>query len=259
MVKKILSIVAWVITGAALVTLFVFARNGFTHTPLKGVVFNLERQGDKGFVDKDSLIANIEEISGINDQAIIGSVDLMKIQKLLNNSPWIESASAYIGLNDTLMVNAKEYQPIVRIFNKKGQSVYVTRDGAILPSNKVHTPRLIIANGNYEFATWGHSTWLSDTTYAESGIDETLTITKAILADKFLRGNVGQIYRNDKKQYEIMVNGLQAKVIVGDTVNIEKKMSRLRTLLERLSGTEELAGLKTMDLRYKNQIVCTKQ
>ena len=60
--------------------------------------------------------------------------------------------------------------------------------------------------------------------------------------------------RNARK---VSVDDREAQM--GDTVNIEKKMSRLRTLLERLSGTEELAGLKTMDLRYKNQIVCTKQ
>lgn len=259
MVKKILSIVAWGITGAALIVLFVFAHKGFVKTPLQGVVFNLERQGNKGFVEKDTMIANIEALCGIHEQASIGSVDLMKIQKLLSKSPWIESSSAYIGLNDTLMVRAKEYSPIVRIFNKKGQSVYVTREGAILPSSKVHTPRLIIASGNYEFPTGEQSTQLSDTSYAESGINETLAITKAVLADNLLRSSVGQIFRNEKGQYEIMVNSLPARVIVGDTVNIHQKMNRLHILLEKHSGTDELTGYKTLDLRYKNQIVCTKK
>ena len=259
MVKKILSIIAWVITGAALIVLFVFAHKGFTNAPLQGVVFNLERQGDKGFVEKDTVIANIEDLCGIRNHASIGSVDLMKIQKLLSNSPWIESSSAFIGLNDTLMISAKEYIPIVRIFNKKGQSVYVTRDGAILPSSKIYTPRLIIANGNFEFPTSDSSAQLSDTSYAESGISETLAITKAVLADDFLRGSIGQIYRNERKQYEIMVNSLPARVIVGDTVNIKQKMSRLHTLLEKHSGTDELLGYKTLDLRYNNQIVCTKK
>lgn len=258
MVKKILSIVVWVITGAALVALFVFARQGFIKTPLQGVVFDLERQGNKGFVEKDTAIANIEELCGIHEHASIGSVDLMKIQKLLNSNPWVESASAYIGLNDTLMVKAKEYCPIARVFNDNGKSVYVTREGVILPSNKIYTPRLIIASGNYQFPTGEDSAQLTDSAYAESGISETLAITKAVLADDFLRGSVGQIYRNNKKQYEITVNSLPARVIVGDTTNIKQKMSRLRTLLEKHSGTEELTGYKTLDLRYKNQIVCTK-
>ena len=259
MVKKILSIIAWVITGAALIVLFVVAYKGYSNTPLKGIAFNLERHADKGFIEKDSTIVAIEELCGIRKHATIKSVDMLKIQQLLKSSPWIENTSAYIGLNDTLIIKAKEYDPILRVFNKKGRSVYVTEAGDILPSSPTYTPRLIIASGNYDFATSKGSQRLSDTAFSTTGLDETLAITKAILNDDFLKGSIGQIYRNEKRQYEVVVNGLTARVLVGDTTAINDKMAKLSTLLEKYSGTEELNAYKTLDLRYKNQIVCTKK
>jgi len=259
MVKKILSIVAWIITGAALIVLFVFAYRGYNESQLQGVVFQLDRHGHKGFVEKDSTIASVEELCKIHEKTAVGDIDMMKIQRMLVHNPWIESASAYIGLNDTLVIKAKEYDPIMRVFNDQGRSVYVTDNGDILPASPRYTPRLIIASGNFEFPTGNGTTHLTDSTFAATGISEALSIAKVIRDDEFLKGSIGQIYRNDKKEYEVMVNDLQARVVIGDIDNLDHKMKRLRTLLEKYSGTEELGDFKTLDLRYKNQIVCTKK
>lgn len=259
MVKKILSIAAWCVTGAALVVLFIFGRKWYLDTPLKGVVFQLERHQTKGFVEKDTVVAYAEAICGLEQQASIASVNLMKIKQLLSDNPWIESSSAFIGLNDTLIIKAREHSPVLRVFNQDGRSVYVTDEGAVIPSCPHYTPRLIIANGNYQFPIRPDKTQLSDTLYAASGLDETLAIAIALRNDPFLNGNIGQIYRNHHNEYELTVNSLTARVTLGDTCALENKLARLHTLLENYSGTTELQGYKTLDLRYKNQIVCTKK
>ena len=104
MVKKILSIVLWVITAAALIVLFIFARENYLNTPLKAV--NLVPESDSGFVRRSVLH---EEIEKQCKQAKIGTVDMIKIQNHLDANPWIESNSAYIDLNGNLNVNFKEY------------------------------------------------------------------------------------------------------------------------------------------------------
>lgn len=255
--KKILKIALWVITGAALVALFIFGRNWYLNTPLKGITFELERDHDRGFVEKDTVMAYARAICDIEHQAKISSIDLMKIQKLLGNNPWIESSSAFIGLNDTLSIKAKEYEPVLRVYNQDMKSVYVTADGIIIPSNPNYSPRMIIASGQFLFTLPKGNASITDSLYANTGIPEALRIATAIKKDSFLAGNIGQIYKN-YNEYELMVNNLSAKVIVGDTCAVEQRLARLKTLLEQYSGTEELKPFKTLNLRYKNQIVCTK-
>jgi cell division protein FtsQ len=258
MVKKILKIALWVITGVALVVLFAFGRKRYLETPLQGISFQLERNHKNGFVQKDSIISYAEAICDLEHRAALGSVNLTKIQQLLDGNPWIEKSSAYIGLNDTLVIKAKEYEPVLRVFNQDKRSVYVTPNGVIFPSSPHYSPRVIIASGNFRFPTPGKSSCVTDSIYAQAGISEALTIAMTINQDPFLTGNIGQIYRDEQNEYELMVNNVSARVILGDTIDVDDKLSRLATLLEKYSGTEELKAYKTLNLKYKNQIVCTK-
>ncbi len=244
MVKKILRIVLWVVTGAALIVLFVAGRKWYLETPLKGIQIHLERSHADGFVQKDSLMAYAEAVSGLRQHARISSVDMQRISKLLSDNPWIERGSAFIDLNDTLSITAKEYEPVLRVFGVDGRSVYVTAEGTLIPSSPHYTPHLLIASGNFD---------------EQSGIAEALAIAQAINADAYLTEHIGQIYRNQDQEFEVTVNNLPAKVILGDTTDLDSKLLRLRTLLEKYNNTEELIGYKTLDIKYKNQIVCTKK
>ena len=244
MVKKILSIVLWVITGGALIVLFAFGRSKYLETPLKGIELRLERSHADGFVDRDTLLAHAEKVCDLAHQNKIADINMEKVYKLLTDNPWIERGSAFIDLNDTLFIEAKEYEPVLRVYGMDGRSVYVTAEGVVIPSSPRYTPHLMIASGHF---------------VEEMGIPEALVIAKAINNDEYLSEHIGQIYLNQDNEFEVTVNNLPAKVIVCDTSAIEDKLSRLKVLLEKYNNTEELIGYKTLDLKYKNQIVCTKK
>ena len=244
MVKKILSIVLWVVTGGALIVLFAFGRSKYLETPLKGIELRLERSHASGFVDRDSLLAHARAVCDVAHQNKIENIHMDKVYKLLTENPWIERGSAFIDLNDTLYIEAKEYEPVLRVYGMDGRSVYVTAEGVIIPSSPHYTPHLMIASGHF---------------VEGNGIHEALAIAKAINNDDYLSQHIGQIYLNQDNEFEVTVNNLPPKVIVGDTSEIGDKLSRLRVMLEKYNNTEELIGYKTLDLKYKNQIVCTKK
>ena len=259
MVKKILSIVLWVVTGAAIIVLFAFARKGYLENPLKGIHLNVERSQAIGFVENDSIIAKASAICGMERQASISEIDMMKLRRMLNDNPWIEQSSVYVDLNDTLRITAIEYEPALRVYNLEGRSVYLTREGVIIPSSPRYTPHLIIASGSYGFTTPRSNGNIADSLYLNSGLAEALAIANAISKDQFLQEHIGQIYRNTDNEYEVIVNNLPIQVIVGDTCAVDNKLHRLKVLLEKYQNTTELEGYKTMSLKYKNQIVCTKK
>ena len=259
MVKKVLSIILWIITGGALIVLFTFGRNRYLETPLKGIQLHLERCHPNGFVDCDSLLAHAEIVCGMAHQNKIADINMGGIDKLLNDNPWIEHGSAFIDLNDTLFIEAKEYEPVLRVYDIDGHSVYVTSEGFIIPSSPYYIPHLMIASGNFIIPAPKRNANITDSIYRQSGIAEALAISQAVVRDDYLANHIGQIYLNQNNEFELTVNNLPAKVIVGDTCAINDKLSRLKTILEKYINTEELIGYKTLDLKYKNQIVCTKK
>ena len=259
MVKKILSIVLWVVTGAAIITLFAFARKSYLGSPLKGINLNMERVHEAGFVEDDSIMAQAKSISGMEHHAAIADIDMMQLHRMLDENPWIARSSVYIDLNDTLRLTAAEYEPVLRVYNQEGRSVYITREGVMIPSCPRYTPHLIIASGNYGFAPPRSNDNISDSLYLNSGLAEALAIAQAIEKEPFLQEHIGQIYRNNNNEFEVIVNNLPIQVIVGDTCGIDNKLFRLKALLEKYQGTTELEAYQSMSLKYKNQIVCTKK
>ena len=256
MVKKILSILAWVITAAGLVVLFIFARRNYLETPITLIEPNIERSSDTGFVSR---VATINELNEICSKAKVANIDMPKILAKLDSNPWIESRSTYVDLNGNLNINIKEYEPLLRVFSWQGQSIYLTEDGIVLPSSTQYRPYLLVASGNYSFDEIKNAYPLNDTIELDSILRNTLHIAKAIKENDFTKNAIGQIYYNQIGEFELVAKDIQARIIVGDTCQIDDKLKRLEIFTKKKFGTQELLGMKTINLKYKNQVVCTKR
>ena len=254
MVRKILSIVLWVVTAAALVVLFVFARENYLDTPLKSV--NLIPATDSGFVRRSVLHDEIQMRFG---HSKIGTADMISIQEQLDANPWIESNTAYIDLDGNLNISFKEYEPKFRVFGKNGHSAYVTQEGTVVPACSNYTPYVLIASGNFNLDNDTSAFRLCDTLDRDRNFLNALHWFKAIEKNPFIKDCVGQLYCNKRNEFELTVRGLEARVIVGDTCLASDKLNRLEIFMKQRIDSPETQILKSINLNYKNQIVCTKR
>lgn len=255
MVKKILSILAWVVTAGALIALFVFAREDYLTSPVKDVCLHFDHSGDSGFIKENMLKADIERFRNHD----IGTFNLYDLQQSLNNNPWIENSASYIDLEGTLHVNIKGYKPVMRIFGSNGKSVYLTETGQVVPSNQFHTPYVLVANGSFDIEDDATSYPLNDSTASHQALSEALYVWNAIESNPFMKSCIGQVYRNRKGEYNITVKNVKAQVILGDTVQIADKLHRAEIFFKKKVGTTDLLALKSINFKYKNQVVCTKK
>ena len=254
MVKKILSILLWVVTGAALIALFVFAREDYLHTPLKSI--QLLPSADTGFVRKTALHDEIERLCGKKN---IGTVDMIAIQKVMDENSWIESSASYVDLDGTLNVSFQEYEPWFRVFGKNGRSVYVTRNGVVVPPCPIYTPYVLVASGNFDLRSDSVTYQLVDSLESDVNMLNALHWCDAIEGNDFVSQCVGQLYCNQKNLFELTVKGFDGRVIVGDTCDAADKLKRLEIFMKQRIDSPETKNMKSINLSYKNQIVCTKR
>jgi len=255
MVKKILSILTWVVTAGALIAMFVFAREDYLTSPVKAIELHIERSSDSGFIKERFLLKDIERFRN-ND---IGTFRLYDLQKSLNANPWIESNTSYIDLDGTLHVSIKEYDPVLRIFGNDGHSVYLTENGQVLPTNRLYTPYVLIASGNFDIQTDSTSYALNDTIANHQAMSEALHVWKAIEGNPFMKSCIGQIHRNRKGEFDITVKDVKARVIVGDTLQMADKLRRAEIFFKQKAGSIDISEMKDINFKYKNQVVCTKK
>lgn len=254
MVKKILSILLWVVTAAGLIALFVFAREDYLHTSLKSI--QLLPSTDTGFVRKTALHDEIERLCNKKN---VGTVDMMAIQKVMDDNSWIESSASYVDLDGTLNVSFKEYEPWFRVYGKNGRSVYVTRNGVVIPPSRIYTPYVLVASGNFELRSDSVAYRLNDSLESDKNLLNALHWCSAIEGNDFVSHCVGQLYCNKKDLFEITVKGFDGRVIVGDTCDAADKLNRLEVFMKQRIDSPETKNLKSINLNYKNQIVCTKR
>ena len=256
MVKKIFSILAWVVTGVALVVLFIAAREQYLSTPLNAINVNIERVNDSGFVKKNAVLA---DLGNICSAASIGMVNMQAIQTQLKSNPWVESSAAFVDLDGDLNVNIKEHHPVLRVFDKNGKSIYLTESGLVLPSSRNHTPYLLIASGNFVLDSVYVKHHLNDTLEADHNLRDALSVLEAINRNPFIKSCTGQIYCNSKNEFEIVVRDLDARILLGNTDQLDDKLRRLEIFMKQKARSNEIKELKIINLKYKNQVVCTKR
>ena len=254
MVKKILSILLWVATAAGLILLFIFARENYLEAPVNHI--RLIPESDSGFVRRNELRL---EIGGFCSHHSIGTVNMVAIQRFLDDNPWIESNASFIDMDGTLTVSFKEYAPKMRVFGKNGHSVYLTHDGMVLPPSRQHIPYVLIASGNFDIENDSVTYRLSDSLEQHHNLINALAWLKAIESNSFISNCVGQLYCNCHNEFELTLRGLEARVIVGDTCLAADKLERLEIFMKQRIDKPETHALKSINLNYKNQIVCIKR
>ena len=256
MVKKILSILAWVVTAAALVVLFFVARKSYMDRPLQTIHVDIDRVNENGFVKKDAVLADLDSIC---HKASIGTINMVAIGNRLKSQPWIESASSFVDLDGNLNVSIKEYHPVLRVFDKRGQSAYLTNDGLLLPPSTEHTSYVLIASGNFDLDNKAPAHVLCDTLDADRNRIGAMKVLEAIGRNDFMKNSIGQIYCNRGNEFEIVARDINARIVLGDTCQLDDKLKRLEIFMKQKIGTQEIQEMKTINLKYKNQVVCTKR
>jgi cell division protein FtsQ len=264
--KKILFVALW--TGLILGLLFTM---GFVNKEQDALLcrelkVNVNQEDDLYFLD------NLDVAKLIKDRgdSIVGqpkaTVNVPEIEKALNSHPDIANAEVYMSIDGEVKVDVKQRKPVVRIINADGDSYYIDNEGKLMPLSDKYSAKVLVVNGaiaepyikryKYSIGDIGKDSLLN----ATSILDEAFAMANYINADEFWKGQVQQIYVNADKEMEIVPTVGDQKIIFGDTTDMNEKFNKLLTFYQQgLNTTGWWNKYSTINLKFKNQIVCTKK
>ena len=264
-IYKILSIFIWTIFVSVL-GLFV----GFTESQ-RGKILCQEIQVDvidtTGylFVESKDILELLQEkaykIKGSN----LEELPLYKMEQDIINHPSVKSAEVYTTLDGILHIEVQQRNPILRIINYNNESYYIDSDGAIFPLSEKYTARVLVANGNlnepYNLRYIRNASEVIETD--ELGrkylTDDLYLLASFIQKNSFYKSLVEQIFVNENKEIEIIPKVGRFTILVGDVSNLEEKMENLTAFMKIALPREGWEKYSTINLKYKEQIVCTKK
>jgi cell division protein FtsQ len=256
---RILKISSLFITALGLLTLcgFIVKKNHVNN--LKSIDINIYRGAEKGFLNKQELLSIIIDNGDSVTNMLVKDINHNVIENKLQNIPYVKETDSYLTLNGKLLVNIKEKNPAIRIFNDKGNSFYLDNYGDIIPISKNYTPRVTIANGYIKEKIPETTGNIFDTIYNSSQYRKLFILMKKINKYELLSSQINQIYINSKGNYDLIPELGDHIIKFGDFEDIKMKLDNLEAFYRKILLTSDWNKYSIINLTYKDQIVCTKK
>lgn len=265
-VKKIAFITLWSVLIISLLVSMGFVNKEQDSLLCKSLDIKVNQDDDLYFLDK----MDIAQLIYKRGDSIIGqpksTVNVPAIKHALSSHPDIANALVFITIDGRLKVEVKQRKPLIRIFNVNGDSYYLDDEGKLMPLSEKYTAKVLVANGNIpeNYAT-NYKQSIDDISKDKEKIkntmlDELYAMAGYINADEFWKSQVQQIYINNDNDMEIVPMVGNQKIIFGDTAAMDEKFKKLLIFYQQgLNTTGWWEKYSTINLKFKNQIVCTKK
>ena len=260
--KKIYSFILPVILIAYMLTSLSFSANRNAILLCNDLQIIMDDTINSGFLTK----ANIESLILSEEKDLLGypisKINTRILEERIRNSPYIKSAEMFYDLEGILYVNVAQRVPVVKVLTKNGTSYYMDSEGFLFSPTGTFTPHILIANGYFtEGSELRKSKDIINLEEKDKYSEWTdlLELVNFIEKDKFWKSQVVQIYYNRNQEFELIPRVGAHQIIFGNADGMKTKFMNLKTLYKEGFAYEGWNKYGIINLKYDNQVICTKR
>tara|TARA_B100001765_G_scaffold101339_1_gene62584 strand:+ start:130 stop:864 length:735 start_codon:yes stop_codon:yes gene_type:complete len=241
---KILKNFIYILTTLFIVVIVIFSFKN-NSSPIKEIVVNSENK----FLDRYQIESLITE--KMDKDSIIKNVNI--IEKNILANPFVKEIKLYQDLSNKLIVDLVQYQPIARLVSENKKDFYIDLHGNIFPTSTKFSERVLLIhiddNINYDLKN------INSTDYGK----KIFTMINYIINDIFLSKIISEIDINYNKNIIIYPQVSKQKIIFGYPEQIDVKFDKLMLFYKKILPAKGWNTYKTVNLKFKNQIICDKK
>jgi cell division protein FtsQ len=192
----------------------------------------------------------------------VAELNIREVEALFTKNPYIKKIEVFTTLDGVLNIKVRQRTPVVRVIASNGAGYYLDKDGYIIPASRKYSPYLLVANGEFhagdQFKRAECLDSIPDKSFYKPWF-ELLELAHFINGNDFWRSQVVQLYLNSNQDFEIIPRVGAHQIILGRAEGYETKFSNLEILYEEGLKKEGWNNYQKIDLRFKNQVICTKR
>ncbi|UTW64334.1 hypothetical protein KFE98_09400 [bacterium SCSIO 12741] len=287
--KKLVDILTWVGLLGGIALLLGFAEKKKDLQETSSLEIHIEQADESGFItEKD--VQNLFTNQGYATTGhLMNDIDIQHLEQLLRNKSSVETAEVFTSIDGKIVVNITERTPIIRIYNDQNESFYLDQYGSLMPLSHQFAARVLIANGsiNIPFSTVNRLEDLendlsrifrqSNTTAVQNTsliaqlevqkeelpgatqLKELFDLALYIHQNPFWKAQISQVYVNDNGEFELQPRVGNHSILLGKANRLEEKFDKLLLFYQQGLSKTGWNEYSTLNLKYKNQVVCTKR
>jgi cell division protein FtsQ len=263
MLKKILNISLWVVLFGGIIALLGFAETKRNTTACKNIDIRVVQNDTDFFITPAQVRSLIAQQQGELMGKPMDKINILQMEKMLSTSPYVADAQVYATLDGNLEMKIVQRKPIVRVINNDDESYYLDSAGYVVPISQNFTARTLVVNGNinepYKVYSQKNIRQCMNDTSVHSALKEIYKLSDYIYHNPFWKAQITQVYMDSINDFCLIPRVGNQRIIFGNTDDMEQKFQKLWILYhEGLNSTGKWNEYSTINLKYKHQIVCTK-
>ena len=261
---KILEITVWIILAAGLFTLLGFSFVEHNERTCKDFTINIDYGSADILLTKNDIYDLVKKTGHLLQGERIKYINCEKIESSIRRQPYVAAADVHLTIGRTAEINVVQRQPILRIFNEKGESFYLDATGQLLPLNPDFSARVLIANGHIPESYSKTINYLQDSIrQKDSLINKSVMINLYelglfIMKDRFLKMLIEEIYVDRNGEFELIPKLGNQIILFGSAENMEDKFERLLVFYKKGLSIKGWQRYNVINIKFRNQIICSK-
>ncbi|MDR1676716.1 MAG: cell division protein FtsQ [Tannerella sp.] len=241
--KRILSIaVAVLLLGGLVFTLFIRQKSG-EETLCRHLVVVIRDSADRPFLHEREIVSMLKNARLYPAGKPVNRINTDTIEKIIAKNQLVATVNAYKTSSGNVKIEITQKNPVLRVFDSRG-SYYVDDLGRVMPADYRYATRLPVASGKIEKS------------FATTGL---FRFALFLQKHKFWNHQIEQIYVHSEKEVELVPRVGNCRILLGSLDDVEEKMAHLQLFYEQAIPKIGWEKYETINLKYKNQIVCTKK
>lgn len=254
-VKRVGIITLWVVMLGGIVVSLSFVNKEEEGVKCKRIKVSITPKDELLFIDREMVLQTIQP--GGNEKQIEGKkitdLNTPLIESKLNRNDFIRRAQVFTDMNGELQVKVEQRRPILRIIKADGSTFYIDEEGRNMPVSLAFTAHVPVATGNIfeEYKA-------RDTMHTFVG-SELHKIATYVDKDAFWKAQIEQIFVTAESELLLIPKIGDHSIVFGSTENMAEKFDKLMVFYREGLSRVGWNKYSTINLKYKDQVVCTKK
>ena len=259
--RKTINISLWLLAGLYLILVLGFVSNVYEDLLCKGVDVVIHDSLEYRFVDNTRIQKMIRSDHPDIAGTPISFLNTEKIEQSLMKVPAIEDVQVYKTVEGLMVVELKQRSPVIRVMDRDRQDYYIDSKGYVIPSRGDYSLHILMSNGFIDGRYGRLNNVLPDQEEGASTgtMKSLLDLATYIDGDPFWKAQIVQIYVNRQGEFELIPRIGSQVIMFGGGDQIEEKFFKLKTLYKEGFSQTGWNQYEIINLRYKNQVICTKR
>ncbi|MCD8101706.1 MAG: hypothetical protein LUE26_03915 [Alistipes sp.] len=277
--KIVLSTLGWCALAGYLVFAVRMCRGEEKGTVLTSTRISITDRDEIPIVDEEEVRLWLRQYEGLKDSTLLSATNTAELREYIESKPFVKRARVYTDLEGRLTVEITQRQPVARFSLRSGHDFYVSDDMRILPVTLGGAVPVPLVTGNFPLPFDKGFTGKIEPGTEENGnfhrqnylyFSKLINFVRLIGSSAFWDAQIVQVNvegdnaatasgRWKEPQIELIPRVGRHIIIFGELEDVQEKLDKLMLFYTKVLDYEGWETYRTINLRFKDQVVCTRR